>query len=124
MILNWKQVAQVRLEKTTNIESCTNKANKENWINETSQTLTTIGLNFIGGDDDDVTILGVCVLDLVIKKDAFVDGLVCAPLGGWGGDSFVDVPDDDEDRELVSSLLLVDLALGMDISGWEEDRSV
>ena len=32
-----------------------------------------------------------------------------------------DVTDDDEDAELVSSLLLVDLALGMDMRGWGRD---
>ena len=43
------------------------------------QKPTTTGLNFIGGEDDDVIIL--CALAFVTKQDEFVDGLVCAAAG-------------------------------------------
>lgn len=86
--------------------------------------LTTTGLNFIGGDDDDDTIL--CVEERGNTKLWLAEfGVFWAEPGRndvgsdaedvWGG--FEEVEEDDEE----SILLEVDFALGMEDKGWKKE---
>lgn len=87
-----------------------------------SELLTTTGLNFIGGDDDDVTIL--CVEERGSTKLWLVEIGVFWADAGRNDDDDGDLgnvccgfeeTEDDEDEE--STLLAVDFALGMDDKG-------
>ena len=86
-----------------------------------SELLTTTGLNFIGGDDDDVTIL--CVEGRGSTKPWLVEiGVFWADAGRNNDDDDLgkvccgfEETEEDEDEE--STLLAVDFALGIDDKG-------
>ena len=86
------------------------------------ELLTTTGLNFIGGDDDDVTIL--CVEERGSTKPWLVEiGVFWADAGrnddddGDLGKACWGFEETEEDEDEESTLLVVDFALGMDDKG-------
>lgn len=91
-----------------------------------NELLTTTGLNFIGGDDDDVTIL--CVEERGNTKPWLVEFGVFWADAGRNDDDDADVGnvwcgfEDTEDEDEESTLLAWDFALGIDDKGWKTNK--
>ena len=96
--------------------------NKSTFIKVTvfdnNKLLTTTGLNFIGGEEDDVTIL--CVLERGNTKLRLAEfGTFCAEAGRKDVDTCAGFEEAEEEDDEDSTLLAVDFALGMEDNGWQ-----